>query len=112
MRRLWIAIALFALLIWGSVWSSRTVETTVDEIIAEIEAGRLEAAHEKWSAAETRFGALLLHEEIDEADRLFERVRTAKAAGEQGDYALDRAELLIQLRHLPDLEKPSLKNLF
>lgn len=112
MRRLLIAVALFVLLIWGSFWSSRTVSDTVDEIIADIENGAFEQAHQRWSSAQTKFGALLLHDEIDEADRLFERVLTAHAAGEESDLPLDRAELLAQLRHLPDLERPSLKNLF
>ena len=88
MRRVWMALALLALLIWGSWWSLHTVERTTSDIAALIEAG-----------------------ELDAADRLFDRVLAARDAGNAEDLALDRTELLSQLRHLPDLERPSLINL-
>ena len=108
MQRLFLALSLFALLIW----SSRTVEATVDAIVQDMESGRLEQAYEKWSAAQTLLGSLLLHEELDEVNRLFARVRTAQKEQITDDLLLDRTELLAQLRHLPDLEQPNLKNLF
>ena len=108
MQRLFLALSLFALLIWGSLWSSRTVEA----IVQDMESGRLEQAYEKWSAAQTLLGSLLLHEELDEVNRLFARVRTAQKEQITDDLLLDRTELLAQLRHLPDLEQPNLKNLF
>ena len=49
---------------------------------------------------------------IEIADRLFDRMLTAKAAGSKTDYLLDRAELLAQLRHLPELQRPNIRNLF
>ena len=112
MQRLFLALSLFALLIWGSLWSSRTVEATVDAIVQDMESGRLEQAYEKWSAAQTLLGSLLLHEELDEVNRLFARVRTAQKEQITDDLLLDRTELLAQLRHLPHLEQPNLKNLF
>lgn len=111
MRRVWMALALLALLVFGSWWSLRAVERTTADIAALIEAGELDAAHRRWDEAQTLLGSLLLHDELDTADRLFDRVLAAQDAGDAGNLALDRTELLSQLRHLPDLERPSLINL-
>ena len=54
----------------------------------------------------------LLHDEIDQAERLFQRVLTAEYIESTTDYRIDCSELLTQLHHLPDLQRPSLKNLF
>lgn len=112
MQRIFAALFLCAALVFGSVWSLRVVEDTVDGIVREIEDGHLEQASRQWEAAQRLLGSLLLHDEIDQADRLFDRVLTAQAAGSETDYRIDCAELLTQLRHLPDLQRPSLQNLF
>ena len=110
MKRLLAAAVLCAVLILGSVWSINAVQKTTQAVALDVENGRLTAARETWDSAQTMLGALLLHEELDQADRLFDRVLAAQDSGT--DTALDRAELLAQLRHLPELQKPSLKNLF
>lgn len=110
MKRLLAAAMLCAVLILGSVWSVNAVQKTAQAVALDVENGRLTEARETWDSAQTMLGALLLHEELDQADRLFDRVLAAQDSGT--DTALDRAELLAQLRHLPELQKPSLKNLF
>ncbi len=110
MKRLLAAAVLCAVLILGSVWSVNAVQKTTQAVALDVENGRLTKARETWDSAQTMLGALLLHEELDQADRLFDRVLAAQDSGT--DTALDRAELLAQLRHLPELQKPSLKNLF
>lgn len=110
MRRMLVAIALLAALIAGCIWSDRALDRTVGEIAAAVEADDLERAYQKWTDAETLLGALLLHDEMAEADRLFVRIRQAKLIGKEDELALCRAELLAQLRHLPDLDEPSMKN--
>ena len=110
MKRLLAAAVLCAVLILGSVWSINAVQKTTQAVALDVENGRLTEARETWDSAQTMLGALLLHEELDQADRLFDRVLAAQDSGT--DTALDRAELLAQLRHLPELQKPSLKNLF
>lgn len=111
MKRLLAAAVLCAVLILGSVWSVNAVQKTTQAVALDVENGRLTEARETWDSAQTMLGALLLHEELDQADRLFDRVLAAQDSGSM-DTALDRAELLAQLRHLPELQKPSLKNLF
>lgn len=111
MQRMFIAVALLAVLVAGCVWSDRALDRTVEEIAAAVETDDLETAYQKWTDAETLFGSLLLHDELDEADRLFERIRQAKTLGKDDELALCRAELLAQLRHLPDLDEPSVKNI-
>lgn len=110
MKRLLAAAVLCAVLILGSVWSINAVQKTTQAVALDVENDRLTEARETWDSAQTMLGALLLHEELDQADRLFDRVLAAQDSGT--DTALDRAELLAQLRHLPELQKPSLKNLF
>lgn len=110
MKRLLAAAVLCAVLILGSVWSVNAVQKTTQAVALDVENDRLTEARETWDSAQTMLGALLLHEELDQADRLFDRVLAAQDSGT--DTALDRAELLAQLRHLPELQKPSLKNLF
>lgn len=111
MKRLLAAAVLCAVLILGSVWSVNAVQKTAQAVALDVENGRLTEARETWDSAQTLLGALLLHEELDQADRLFDRVLAAQDSGSM-DTVLDRAELLAQLRHLPELQKPSLKNLF
>ena len=65
MRRLLIAFVVLALLLWGSLWSSSTVERTVNEVVAALEADELEQAYALWMRAQSKFGALLLHDELD-----------------------------------------------
>lgn len=110
MKRLLAAAVLCAVLILGSVCNVNAVQKTTQAVALDVENGRLTEARETWDSAQTMLGALLLHEELDQADRLFDRVLAAQDSGT--DTALDRAELLAQLRHLPELQKPSLKNLF
>ncbi len=112
MRRFFTALAITAVLILGSFWSFYTVDKTVNEITQNIESGKIEAAYSKWHEAETRFGALLLHEELDNVERLFSRIKASVASGETQNISAEKAELITQLKSLPELEKPSLKNLF
>lgn len=111
MRRLYIALVLLVLLIFGSWWSLHTVEQTIGGIVSAIQAGDLEQAHQRWDQAQLLLGSLLLHDEIDQADRLFDRVLAAHKAQNTEDFLLDRTELIAQLNHLPELERPSLINL-
>ena len=112
MKRLLTAAVLCAVLILGSVWSVRAVDKTAQAVALDVENDRLTQARETWDAAQTMLGSLLLHDEIEQADRLFDRVLSAQQNGLTDEFALDRAELLAQLRHLPDLQRPTLKNLF
>ena len=108
MQRIIAALFLCAALVSGSIWSLRVVERTMDEIALTVEAGQLEQAYAQWEDAQLLLGSLLLHDEIDQA----ERVLTAEYIESTTDYRIDCSELLTQLRHLPDLQRPSLKNLF
>lgn len=107
MKRFYAALVLSVVLVWGCMWSFSTVNRRVNEIAREAEAGRLESAYEKWKESENVFGALLVHDELDKVERLFARLAAEKNACEP-----DKAELIAQLKSLPELEKPSIKNIF
>ena len=89
MQRVVVSLVLCVLLVWGSVWSLRTVERAAGAVADEIEAGRLTQAHQIWEDCQTLLGSLLLHEEIDQADRLFDRVLAEAAAGRTDALAAD-----------------------
>ena len=112
MKRLLTAAVLCTVLILGSVWSVKAVDNTAQAVALDVENDRLNEARETWDTAQTLLGALLLHSEIDQADRLLDRVLAAQQNGLTDELALDRAELLAQLRHLPEGQRPTLKNLF
>lgn len=107
MKRLLTAAVLCTVLILGSVWSVRAVDNTAQAVALDVENDRLNEARETWDAAQTLLGALLLHSEIDQADRLFDRVLAAQQNGLTDEFSLDRAELLAQLRHLPEVQRPA-----
>ena len=88
------------------------MDNTAQAVALDVENDRLNEARETWDAAQTLLGALLLHSEIDQADRLFDRMLAAQQNGLTDEFSLDRAELLAQLRHLPEVQRPTLKNLF
>ena len=111
MKRLLTAAVLCTVLILGSVWSVRAVDNTAQAVALDVENDRLNEARETWDAAQTLLGALLLHSEIDQADRLFDRVLAAQQNGLTDEFSLDRAELLARLHHLPEMEKASLRNI-
>ena len=111
MRRLTAALVLLALLLTGCVWSRRSVEKVCTEAAEALYAGELNRARAIWEEAQPLLGALLPHEEIDETGLLFERLAAAHD-GTDDENLLDRAELLAQLRHLPEVQRPTLKNLF
>ena len=111
MKRLLTAAVLCTVLILGSVWSVKAVDNTAQAVALDVENDRLNEARETWDAAQTLLGALLLHSEIDQADRLFDRMLAAQQNGLTDEFSLDRAELLARLHHLPEMEKASLRNI-
>lgn len=111
MRRLTAAFVLLVLLLSGCIWSARSVERVCQRAASALLAGDPETAHAIWEDAQPLLGALLPHEEIDETGLLFERLAAARE-GNGDESRLDRAELLARLRHLPEMEKPTARNIF
>lgn len=112
MKRLWVAAVLAVLLLGGSIWSAATVTEKTASIAAAVTAGDFATAQRQWDAVQPLFGALLVHDELDKTERLLARLRQAETDGMTDELSLDRAELLAQLHTLPELQRPSIKNLF
>lgn len=112
MRRPLIALLLLAALLAGCVWSDRSLERAVRDIEQAVRQDDLAGAQQLWSEAQPLLGALLMHEELDQTDRLFARAMQAREIGEDSDFSIERAELLSQLSHLPELDEASIKNVF
>ena len=112
MQRLIAAVLLLAALVGGSFWSCRAAQRVTDDISRELTQGQAETAYARWLDAQPLLGSLLPHDELDDATRLFERVLAAEAEQTADEGRLDRAELLTQLHHLPEMLAPSWKNVF
>lgn len=110
MNRPIIALCLLAALVAGCFWSDKVMENEVSDILAAGESGTWDKAYEKWEKAQPLFGALLPHQALDDVDRLFIRVMQAQQDGQEGEYALSRAELQLLLQELPTLDDINLKN--
>mgnify|MGYP007089585094 CR=1 FL=1 len=99
MKRLLTAAVLCTVLILGSVWSVKAVDNTAQAVALDVENDRLNEARETWDAAQTLLGALLLHSEIDQADRLFDRVLAAQQNGSLCGHTAER--LARRVEHIP-----------
>lgn len=110
MKRLCMAIVLFALEMVGCFWSTRTVEQDVNRIVATLQTGDITSAYQQWKQHDTKWGALIMHADLEPIDRLFIRLQYADVTS--SDYAMDFAELIGQLQYLPELGRPTLKNIF
>lgn len=111
MRRPLFAVLLLAAMVGGCIWSDHALDRAVATVSRAVEQDDIAVAEQAWERAQDLLGALLLHDEIDEADRLLSRLRQADALRDENEYALTRSELLGQLAHLPDLDEASLRNL-
>lgn len=109
MQRIWVAVGLVGLLLWGSIWSYQAVDDTVNQVTQSIHQGDFAQAQQLWEKKSGQMGSLLPHEELDQIDVLFARI---KAADTPEDWTMDCAELLALLQHLPSMQQPILKNIF
>lgn len=110
MKRLCMAIVLFALEIGGCFWNTYTVEQDVNRMVATLQTGAVADAYRQWKQSDPKFGALMMHVDLENVERLFIRLQYAEVTSV--DYAMDFAELVGQLQQLPELSRPTLKNIF
>ena len=98
MKRLVTACALFVLLIGGCFWEYQTVSRTTDTLALAVsgqtDPAVLTACFDDWQACRPLLASLVRHAELD-----------------QNEARLQVAELSGALRHIAEMEFPSLHNI-
>ena len=126
MKRLWIALALLAALLWGTLLHTRSLEGFTRELTAGLEQAQDLAASDRWEEAravtqkalETWRGrdvylhVLLRHGDTDAIYAGFQEVLALLDSGEYGEYAAANARLLTQIKLLSEAEQLTWKNVF
>lgn len=126
MKRLITALTLLAVIIAMGIFSYRYISRTVDMLAhtvtaarAELQAGSMDAAQQTmaqsyagWQQREGALRTIMRHNEIDEIERLYQRTLQALELGDTDEGLLTLAELLTLIGRLPQMEQPTLSNVF
>lgn len=126
MKRLCIAIALLAGMIWGCFLSYQTLDRTTAELAGQVaktdallssgaweEAyAALQESYYSWERRQPLLGALVRHNELDDIENLFLRAMQAMDNADENEYRLQSRELQGMLLHLPEMEQPVTQNIF
>lgn len=78
----------------------------------EAAASRLRRAEAQWRGEETLLEMLLSHEDLDEIMVSFATLQAHAVCGDPDDYYGLAASFLVQLEHLSESERPTVKNIF
>lgn len=125
MKRIITAICILVFLTTACFGSYAYIDTATSAVSDTLEQARQalldgapDAAHERmeqgyalWQTHYARLSALVRHNEIDDAERLFQRARQAAESGNAAETLLQLRELCALLHHLPEMEKPTYANL-
>lgn len=120
MKHLWIGIGILSLLLTLGIVSNvaasltlRESETLLQQADEALDAGDLPAALEKsrqaearWRSAQKMLHIMMSHTLIDEVDTSFSNLRTYGEEDETTEYRASCRELILQLRHLRDMDIP------
>lgn len=126
MKRVWIAIILITVVLWGCFASQHYLTNITTELAGQIyDADRLAqegdltgcadlvySSYKEWKAKESSVGAIIRHLEMDNIESLYIRTLQCAVNKNKGDYLVESKELQGLLLHLADMEKPKIKNLF
>lgn len=126
MKRLIVSICLLTALVIGCFWSygslNRMTQSLADQVAAAdklLEAGdengsyaALQESYQLWRQRQQSLGALVRHNELDEIENLFLRAMQSLDDDELNEYRLHSRELQGMLRHIPEMELPTIQNIF
>lgn len=126
MRRLWISVAVLALLFCLTMFNSRYLDSYTKELTTllrqaelcaadgdwDAAADKTEAALDRWKSRETYLHMILQHRDTDEVLLSFQEVRQLIAHQEHGgEYSAANARLITQIGLLSEMEELNLKNI-
>ena len=126
MKRLLIAVLLLVLIITGCFVGYNRLDLLTQELADHIlesdallqtgdrdEAGAvLQETYHLWSDHRNMLGALVRHNELDTIQNLFLRAMQAMDNQDNNEFYLQTRELHGMLLHLPEMERPSINNIF
>ncbi|MCB6364827.1 DUF4363 family protein [Intestinibacillus massiliensis] len=126
MRRLIVAILLLAVMIFGCFASYNRLDLLTQELAGHVlesdallqtgdRAGAdaiLQETYHLWSDHRSMLGALVRHNELDDIENLFLRTMQAMDNHDNNEYFLQSRELYGMLLHIPEMELPSIENIF
>ena len=126
MKRIWIAVTLIVVVIFGCIASQRYLYRITMQLSDEIyQADQLAQAdnlsgsaklvyssYQEWKAHENTIGAIIRHQEMDDIESLYLRALQNANNQDKNEYLVQSKELQGLLLHLADMEKPKIKNLF
>lgn len=116
MKRLITACTLLFLLSVSCFAEYQAVARTTDALAAAVD-GQTDPAvltecFDAWADHKPLLASLIRHNEIDQIENLYRRAIQAANNRDLNETRLQVAELTGMLRHLPELEYPSLHNVF
>lgn len=126
MRRLWISVAVLALLFCLTMFNSRYLDSYTKELTTLLRQAEICAAEEDWDAAadkteaaldrwknrETYLHMVLQHRDTDEVLLAFQEVQQLISHQEDGgEYSASNARLITQIELLHEMEQLNWKNL-
>lgn len=126
MKRMIVAVILLLVLVGGCFYSYQKLDLLSQEVsnhVAEadmlLEAkdrptayANLLEAYQLWRSRQPLLGALVRHDELDDIQNLFLRALQSMHDGEWSEYRLHSRELQGMLAHIPEMERPSIQNIF
>lgn len=125
MKAFYIPAVFLALILGFSLWTGRYVELRTDHWTAHLEQIDDTARREDWSGArehlertyrdwldsQTFFHTIMDHEELDQAESLFQGALAVCEEADDADFHLLLAQLACQLRLLAETQSVSIKNI-
>ena len=125
MRRLWISVAVLALLFCLTMFNSRYLDSYTKELTTLLRqaelcaadgdwdaADKTEAALDSWKNQETYLHMVLQHRDTDEVLLAFQEVQQLISHQEDGgEYSASNARLITQIELLYEMEQLNWKNL-
>lgn len=126
MKRMIVAVILLLVLVGGCFWGYQKLDLLSQEVsnhVAQADAlldakdrdtayADLLEAYQLWRSRQPLLGALVRHDELDEIENLFLRAVQSMHDGEWSAYRLHSRELQGMLAHIPEMERPSIQNIF
>lgn len=126
MKRVVVAVLLFTTIVSGCLFSYNKLDLLTQELAnhvlqsdALLETGDREGANSTfqeayhlWTSKRATFGSLVSHDELDSIEVLFLRALKAMENNDDAEYYLQSFELHGVILHIPEMEMPSVQNIF
>ncbi len=121
-----VILTVIVLVLSAGLWSQRYLERTADQLGAQIEpllttayeeswietGNKLTAFQHQWGPIRKNWALVVVHFEIDQIERSLARVSQYVSAQDKPGALAELGELRILLKHVPERERLTWRNLF